>query len=84
MFNVSMFSMMFTDWMRLSNFRVNVPTKLCITLYHRQFMSGYELWLDDHEDRLRIECGEICYRYDHEFDFDTYCQKQYKLAGGML
>ncbi len=84
MFNVSMFSMMFTDWMKIVNFKVNPSTRLCIRMYHRQFMSGFELWLDDHEDRLRMQCSENGCYYELDFDFETYCEEQYELAGGIL
>jgi len=83
-FNKSMFSMMLTNWMYISDFKVGVPTKVCIGLYYRQFMTGYELWLDDHEDNLRIEWSESGCDYEAESDFELFCEERYELAGGTL
>ena len=80
MLNVTMFSMMFSDWMFISNFEINKSTKDCIGAYHRQFMSDFELWLDDNEDDLRIQCSENGCDYEADFDIDRYLEDQYYLS----
>jgi hypothetical protein len=82
MYNNTMFSAMFQHWMFLSDFKVGQPTKDCIRAYHRQFMSDFELWLDDNEDDLRIECSENGCDYEADFDMEQYLEDTYFLSIG--
>ena len=80
MLNRTMFSMMMSNWMYVSNFEVGKPTRACMKAYHRQFMNDFEIWLDDNEDDLRIECSENGCDYEADFNIEDYLEEQYELS----
>lgn len=37
----------------------------------------YEVWLDEHEDELQIECAESGADREMDFDFEWFCEQRF-------
>ena len=77
-----MFGMMFNDWMRVVDYKVNNSTKECIGDYYAQDMDEYELWYCEHEDEEHIACAESGDDREYEFDFDEHMEALYEESLG--